>query len=131
MKYIYVAVFTPEQSGGFSVNFPDLESCYTCGDTLEESIEMAEDVLALTLYEYEAEGKRIPPSTSIHSLKCTGDSFATLICCDTLQYQRKFSKRAVKKTLTIPSWMNDEAINLGLNFSQILQEALMQKLGIK
>ena len=50
MKYAYPAVFTPEEKGMYSVNFPDLESCYTCGENLAEALVMAEDVLAMTLY---------------------------------------------------------------------------------
>ena len=53
MKYAYPAIFTPEEDGGFSVVFPDLESCYTCGDNMADALIMAEDVLALTLYGYE------------------------------------------------------------------------------
>ena len=56
MKYVYPAVFTPEDSGRFSVNFPDLESCYTCGDDLGDALYMAEDVLAMTLVSYEDKG---------------------------------------------------------------------------
>lgn len=50
MRYAYPAVFTPETDGGFSVNFPDLEGCYTCGDDMPDALMMAEDVLALVLY---------------------------------------------------------------------------------
>ncbi len=56
MKYVYPAVFTPEDNGQFSVNFPDLESCYTCGDDLGDALYMAEDVLAMTLVSYEDKG---------------------------------------------------------------------------
>ena len=73
-KYIYPAIFTKEEQG-YSVVFPDLESCYTQGDTLE--------------------------------------------------YRKRYNNRSVKKTLTIPEWLNEEASALGVNFSQVLQEALM------
>ena len=59
-KYAYPAIFTPEDDGSFSINFPDLEGCYTCGDSLEDGIEMAEDALALVLYGYEKDGRKIP-----------------------------------------------------------------------
>ncbi len=128
MKYVYPAIFTPEDDGGFSVVFTDLESCYTCGDTIEEAMDMARDVLALTLYEYESDGNTIPAASRLSDLTCEGDSFATLIACDTMEYRKKFSNKAVKKTLSIPEWMNDEALAAGINFSQVLQEALKQKL---
>ena len=52
-NYVYPAIFTSEPDGGYSVYFPDLEGCYTCGDTLADALFMAEDALALILYGYE------------------------------------------------------------------------------
>ena len=130
MKYIYPAIFTEEETG-YSVTFPDLESCYTCGDNLEESMEMAEDVLELTLYGYEVEGKEIPTPTPPDKIQASAHSFVSLIRGDTYEYRKRFSNKAVKKTLTIPEWMNDEATKVGINFSQLLQEALLQKLGTR
>ena len=59
-KYAYPAIFTPEEYGSYSIVFPDLDGCYTCGDSLEDGIEMAEDALALVLYGYEKDGREIP-----------------------------------------------------------------------
>ena len=129
-KYIYPAVFTKETDGGYSVVFNDLESCYTCGDTLEEAMEMAEDVLALVLYGYEVDNKEIPSPTPISSIPVSDNEFVSLVRCDTISYRKKYSNKAVKKTLTIPEWMNDEGTRLGINFSQLLQDALLQKLNM-
>ncbi len=130
-KYIYPAVFTKEEDGGYSVVFPDLESCYTCGDTLEQAMDMAEDCLALVLYGYETDQKEIPAASSIDSISTGSDEFVSLIKCDTLSYRKQYSSKAVKKTLTIPEWMNDEGMRAGINFSQLLQDALMQKIGTR
>lgn len=130
-KYIYPAIFTKEDDGGYSVVFPDLESCYTCGDTLEQAMDMAEDCLALVLYGYETDQKEIPAASSIDSISTSSDEFVTLIKCDTLSYRKQYSNKAVKKTLTIPEWMNDEGMRAGINFSQLLQDALMQKIGTR
>ena len=129
-KYVYPAVFTPEENGAFSVNFPDLEGCYTCGENLEDGLEMAEDVLALVLYGYEKDNRLIPVPSKRNELKISGEEFVNYISCDTMTYRRRFNNKAVKKTLTIPEWMNEEAIALGLNFSQVLQDALLQKMHI-
>ena len=131
MKYIYPAVFTKEEDGGYSVVFPDLESCYTCGDSLEQAMDMAEDCLALVLYGYETDKKEIPAASSIDSITTNSDEFVSLIKCDTLSYRKQYSNKAVKKTLTIPEWMNDEGMRAGINFSQLLQDALMQKIGTR
>lgn len=128
-KYIYPAVFTPED-GGYVVNFPDFESCYTEGDTLEEAMEMAGDVLCLTLYDMEEEGKAIPNPSSIKDIQTDGDAFVSLVHCDTVEYRKYFDNRAVKKTLTIPNWLNTIAERQGVNFSLILQNALKRELNI-
>lgn len=130
MKYIYPAIFTEEENG-YSVIFPDIESCYTCGDTLSESLEMAKDVMELVLYGYETDNKDIPAPSRPEDICTDKHSFVTLIQGDTLEYRKRFSNKSVKKTLTIPEWMNDEATKIGVNFSQLLQEALLQKLGTR
>ena len=126
-KYVYPAVFT-EEGKGFSVIFRDLEGCYTCGDTLEEALYMAEDVLAFTLYHYEKEGKDIPAPSEKYDLG--KNDFVNYIRCDTEEYHRRNNNKAVKKTLSIPEWLNEKAVAAGLNFSQVLQEALKEKLDI-
>lgn len=129
MKYVYPAVFTPEDNGMYSVNFPDLEGCYTCGDTLEDGIEMAEDVLALVLYGYEKEDRAIPAPSERTQIKVKGKEFVNYIACDTLAYRKMYNNKSVKKTLSIPEWLNEAANKAGINFSQVLQEALIKKIG--
>ncbi|MDO5407165.1 MAG: type II toxin-antitoxin system HicB family antitoxin [Eubacteriales bacterium] len=127
-KYAYPAVFTPEENGQFSVNFPDLDSCYTCGDDLKDALFMAEDVLAYTLYDYERAGRAIPTPSKSSELPLSDGEFVNFVACDTLAYCKMHNNRAVKKTLTIPEWLNEAAVVAGINFSQALQEVLMQKL---
>jgi predicted RNase H-like HicB family nuclease len=129
MKYIYPAVFSPEDSG-YSVEFPDLPGCCTCGDSLEESLSMAKDALSLFLVELEDEKQDIPEPSPIQSLSLEGNRFASLINADTAIYRQTLSNVAVKKTLSIPQWLNQAAIANGINFSQVLQDALKQKLNM-
>lgn len=126
-KYVYPAIFTKEEQG-YSINFPDLENCYTQGDDLSDGLEMAEDVLALVLYGYETKGKTIPAPSSFSDFQLAADEFVNFIQCDTMEYRRMYSGKAVKKTLTIPEWLNEEATAVNVNFSQVLQEALIAKL---
>lgn len=126
-KYAYPAIFTPEEKG-YSIVFPDLEGCYTCGDTLEEGLEMAQDALALVLYGYEKEERPIPAPSKINNLSLKEQEFVNYVACDTMAYRKRFNNKAVKKTLTLPEWMNEEATAIGINFSQVLQEALLAKL---
>lgn len=127
-KYIYPAIFTPEEGGTFSISFPDIEGCFTCGDSLSDGIEMAQDALALMLTHYEDEKREIPAASAINGLTISSNEFATYIPCDTAVYRRLMNNTSVKKTLSIPSWLNDSAIAAGLNFSQVLQDALKEQL---
>lgn len=128
-KYVYPAIFTPEE-GGYSVFFPDLEGCYTCGDNLQDAIMMAEDVLAFVLYDNERDNAVIPEPSDAAAISLKEGEFVNYIACDTIGYAKMHNNKAVKKTLTLPEWLNETATNAGLNFSQVLQEALMAKLGI-
>ncbi|MDY3919013.1 MAG: type II toxin-antitoxin system HicB family antitoxin [Candidatus Limivivens sp.] len=128
-KYVYPAIFTPEEDGGYSVFFPDLEGCYTCGDDLQDALFMANDVLAFVLYDYETEGKEIPSPSKAEDVKKEDNDFVNYVACDTVEYARMHNNnKAVKKILTIPQWLNDAAIRKDIDFSQVLQEALMQAL---
>ncbi len=129
-KYAYPAVFTPENDGGFSIKFPDLEGCYTCGDDMVDGLLMAKDVLTLVLYGYEKDGKEIPVPSKETSIALSKGEFINFVACDTLEYRKMYNNKAVKKTLTIPEWLNEAAIAMDLNFSQILQEALLSKIQV-
>ncbi|MCI7259397.1 MAG: type II toxin-antitoxin system HicB family antitoxin [Ruminococcus sp.] len=85
-KYVYPAVFTKEENNAYSVDFPDVENCYTCGNSLVNAMEMASDVLAMMLCFREKEKKPIPVATPIKEIQTNADSFATLILCDTTDY---------------------------------------------
>ena len=129
MKYVFPAVFTQEESG-YSIRFPDLEHCYTSAETLEEGLEQANDVLCLMLYDMEQNGQAIPRPSAIRDIPCAEHEFSTLISCDTLVYRRFYDAKAVKKTLSIPSWLNEMAEKQNINFSAALQAALKDALHI-
>lgn len=129
-KYVYPAVFVPEEEGGYSIYFPDLNGCYTQSQTLEEGLNMANDALCLMLYDMEERNQLIPKASNIRDVKTNGDEFATLIYCDTIEYRKFFNSKAVKKTLTIPAWLNTIAEREGINFSAVLQKALKKELNL-
>ena len=124
-KFTYPAVFTPEENGAYSVFFPDFDSCYTCGDTLTDSIYMAEDVLAFTIYTMQKEGKTLPEASLLSDVSTEEGEFVNYVACDTLEYCKRNNSKAVKKTLTIPEWLNEAAMQMNVNFSQVLQDALL------
>lgn len=129
-KYAYPAVFTPESGGGYSVYFPDIEGCYSQGDNMADAIFMAEDALELMLYEYEEENKVIPRPSDPQTIVLNEGEIVSYVSADTLKYRKMFNDKAVKKTLTIPEWMNEAATKENINFSQVLQDALRQRLNL-
>jgi predicted RNase H-like HicB family nuclease len=129
-KHVYPAIFTEEESGGYSVFFPDFESCYTSGDNMADALNMAEDVLCLSLYDMEKDGKEIPAPSSSKAIKADSKSVVSLVGCDTDFYRRYYENKSVKKTLTIPMWLNERAERANINFSGVLQEALKTQLHI-
>lgn len=129
--YVFPAVFTPENKGKYSISFPDFDNCQTCGDNLEDGMMMAEDALALIIYtDYEEQEKQVPAASQLSKIKLSKGEFVTYIKCDTTKYRRKFGTKSVKKTLSIPEWLNDAAVKENINFSQVLQEALKNKLNV-
>lgn len=92
---------------------------------------MANDVLCLTLYGLEEDGGVIPAASAVRDVQVEGTEFVSLVSCDTIEYRRFYDNKAVKKTLTIPSWLNTMAERQGVNFSMILQSALKQELNIQ
>ncbi|MDR1730600.1 MAG: type II toxin-antitoxin system HicB family antitoxin [Synergistaceae bacterium] len=102
MKYIYTAVFS-ENNDGYVVEFPDLPGCHTCGDTLNQAVNMARDALCLWLYDMEERKTEIPPASYPNALSTSADDFLLAISVDTDEYRRYFENKLVKKTLTIPS----------------------------
>lgn len=131
-KYVYPAVFTPEDNG-FVINFPDVKNCFTEADSLTEAMENANDVLCMMLYDLERKDLAIPAPSSVAEVQqnLSGDEFVTLIACDTIEYRKFHENKAVKKTLSIPSWLNEMAEKADINFSYVLQSALKQQLNIQ
>jgi predicted RNase H-like HicB family nuclease len=128
-KLFYPAVFEPEDNNSFSVYFPDIQGCNTCGEYLEEAYEMAQDVLALMLSYMHDHKEEIPNPSNPQDIKLKDNQFIIVVEFDMLEYLKKTKSHAVKKTLSIPSWLNERAIEAGINFSQVLQEALIKKVG--
>lgn len=127
MKYVFPALFTPLPSGEYDVRIPDLPGCITCGKDLADAIEMAEDAAAMWLCDAEDNQEKIPVPSK--ELNVNHPQFVNFVVADTEKYRRENDNRAVKKTLTIPSWLNAKAEKAGINFSQTLQDALKERLG--
>ena len=131
MKYVYPAVFTPLPSGEYDVRIPDLPGCVTCGDNLIDAIEMGRDALSMWLFDAENKQENIPATSQITNVEYDDkNSFISLIDADTITFRKENYNKAVKKTLSIPGWLNVLAEKADVNFSQILQDALKKYLNI-
>lgn len=123
MLFVYPAIFHKEETT-YWVEFPDLKGCYTYGSSIVEAMEGAQEALAGYLLSLLEEGETIVTPSDISSYH-PEDGFASFVSCDINQYK---DTKAVKKTLTIPAWLNDRAMSMGINFSKVLQEALIKKI---
>lgn len=129
MKIVYPVCFYEEDEGGYSVDVPDLLGCCTQAESIEEAIEMAQDAALGWLTTAIEDGEDIPKPSKIEDIKLENEKgFVSLVLLDLDKYMKFNSyKRAVKKTLTIPAWLNEKAEKIGVNFSKVLQEALLSK----
>ena len=125
-KYIFPAIFS-EETDGFNISFPDLPGAFTCGEDFEDAMYMAKDCLEVYLHDLD----EIPKVSTPNKLSLKEGEFIILIEADLLSFRKKYDRQTVKKTLTIPKWLNDEAINKKINFSAVLKEALIEELHIK
>lgn len=142
MLAVYPACFYHDEEG-YSVVFPDLNWLSTCGETMEEAMSMAVDCLAGYLYMSEKGGEEVPAPSDMNIIDTLevakeldfdepiGEAFVNMVSVDVTAYAKAHFEKSVKKTLSIPEWLNKAAIEKEINFSQVLQEALIRKVSAK
>ncbi len=128
MKYAYPAVLYPD-NGLIGVKVPDLPGCFTFGGNAAEALLMARDAVEMWLWDAENRREPIPPASVSLPVE-PGETF-TMIAADTDEYRKANETRAIKKTLSIPSWLNYQAEKANAPFSQILQQGLKEYLHIQ
>jgi len=128
-RYNYIAVASFDDDG-ISINYPDLDGCFSCAETEEEIFQTAKEVLGLHLWSMEQDGEPIPEPSNIKNIKLEENETAMLVEIFMPPIRDRINSRVVKKTLTIPQWLNAEAERHGVNFSQILQNGLKEYLHI-
>lgn len=128
-RYIYPAVFD-FAGDGISVSFPDLPGCFSCADSDEEAVSMAKEALGLHLYSMEEDNDEIPVPTPISKIKLEPNQAVVLVEVIMPKMRQAIENYSVKKTLSVPQWLNKLANENNINFSQVLQTALKEQLGI-
>lgn len=126
-KYIYPAIFDYAEDG-ISIEFPDLPGCFSCGETDEEALYMAKEVLGLWMCTLEDDSEEIPQPSRLNVVPLETNQRAVLIEVWMPTVRKAIHNKAVKKTLTIPQWLNERAMEEDINFSFLLQEALKKEL---
>ncbi|MBS6377607.1 MAG: type II toxin-antitoxin system HicB family antitoxin [Clostridium sp.] len=139
MLSVYPACFYKEENG-YSVIFPDLNWLATQGDTLQEAMGMAIDCLAGYIHTCKRDNEPLPEPSGLSDIDPLAiakeldpdsppcESFVNMVSVDVEAYAKEHFEKSVKKTLSIPAWLNKAALEQGINFSQTLQEALLAKL---
>ncbi len=123
-EYVYPAIFHSNEDGSFTITYPDLPGCISEGKNLANAMYMAQTALAQWI-EYLTDKKQsLPSPTNLKCLKTTELEFVNLIRADIKD------RRAVKRTVSIPKWMDDMVSEAGLSLSRVLQEALRDKLNV-
>ena len=128
--YEFVAIFDYEKDG-INIRFPDLEEAISCASNTKEALKNAKEVLELVLYNREQENIEIPKSTSLENIKCKENEKTVTVSVWMPLVRNEMDEQAVKKTLTIPNWLNQLAEAQNVNFSKVLQSALKDYLKIK
>lgn len=124
MEYVFPAVFAENTDGTYTITYPDLPGCISEGKSLGNAMYMAQDALTQWI-EYLLEEKKIIPSpTNPKAIEIPANSFINLVRADVRD------NRAVRRTVSIPKWMDNKAVDAGISLSKVLQEALRNKLNL-
>ena len=126
MKLVYPAIFTPYEdgSGGYAVEFPDLPGCVTGGDDMAEAIFMAEDAASGWVLTELEDGKKAPKASEFGGINTESGQFVNMVALDMDAYAEKYGRKAVKKPLRIPAWLNTYVEENNISCSAVLQDTL-------
>ena len=127
--FYYPAVFQKEEVG-YSVWVPDIQGCVSQGDTFDEAMEYIKDAIGICLDMIVQNGNVPPKATEPNGIELEPDQFVAVVSFDFDEYQKKHGEKSVKKTLTVPAWLNTLSERKNINFSQVLQNALIHELQI-
>lgn len=121
-EYVYPAIFHPNEDGSFTITYPDLPGCISEGKSLGNAMYMAQSALAQWIGYLTDKQQAIPPASDLKAIETTPEEFTSLIRTETKD------GRAVKRTVSIPKWMDDQVAETGLSLSRVLQDALKERL---
>ena len=124
MEYIYPAIFEKNDDGSYTIIYPDLPGCVSEGKSLSDAIDMAQKALSQWIEYLSDENEPIPNPTDIKTIYITGNQFLSLVRAEIR------GNRAVRRTVSIPDWLDTKATDAGISLSKVLQDALKEKLRV-
>ena len=130
MRFVYPATLCPESNGGYSIWFDDLPGCATEGQDLADAINAAQDALGVWLFSALKNGDEIPKASDTNQIDLEDSQTITLVAVDLVEFERRTNGKLVKKTLSIPNWLNQLGESKNINFSKLLQDSLIEQLGV-
>ena len=123
--YVYPAIFHANEDGSYTITYPDIPGCISEGKSLENALYMAQSVLTQRI-EYLFEEKEVAPkASSLQDIKPEQNEFVNLVRASVKD------NRAVRRTVSIPKWMDDQVADAGISLSRVLQDALKERLGVQ
>ncbi|MCL2661938.1 MAG: type II toxin-antitoxin system HicB family antitoxin [Oscillospiraceae bacterium] len=122
MNYIYPAIFSSNDDGSYTITYPDLKGCISEGKDLENAMVMAQSALSQWLEYLDSDKQEFPKPSEIIEITVEGNEFTSLIRADIRD------SRAVKRTVSLPKWMDEKVSEMGLSLSRVLQDALAKKM---
>jgi predicted RNase H-like HicB family nuclease len=122
MEYVYPAIFHQNEDMSYTIIYPDLPGCISEGKTLGNAMYMAQSALTQWISYLADKKQEIPQASSVQDIKTSNGEFVNLICAEVRD------GRAVKRTVSIPKWMDDKVAQSGLSLSRVLQDALNERL---
>lgn len=128
-RYFYPAVFGYEDGQEISVVFPDLDVA-TSGETDEDALLSARELLGCVMYGLEEDGAEIPIPSRLDQLYAAANERIVLVDVYMPSVRMAENNRSVNRTVTLPAWLNAAALERNINFSQVLQEALKQQIEV-
>jgi predicted RNase H-like HicB family nuclease len=130
MSHVYPAVFSPEKDGTFSVYVPDLPGCVTEAESYADGVAKIRDGICGMLYAMARQKIAIPEPSEPQMVETEDGDVVALVDADVAAYARRVGNKAVRRTISIPEWMDDLAVSSGVSLSQVTQDALRQTLNI-
>ena len=128
--YVYPVVFSPLENGGYCVYAPDIKGCITEANSIAEGITKIRDGLCGMLYMMERDKLFVPEPTALKDIEQEESDIVTLVDAPLDEYRRRVGSKAVRRTISVPEWLDRLAMSAGISLSQVTQEALRLKLNV-